>query len=185
MQGACISDTLLQVLLTTQSLEEALTEILLEKFVELCNEGNESLTVDQSVETPLHQQPLPQLLLAQLQVLDNGNCSEKVSNLMIEAFESLPPPMQAQICTIVGEAVPAEKVEGPKLMDYFICSHACDVWSHSCSCLIVWHQLPERMPNGSVQSIDPQDSVMRLPCIATLTCHVLRFWHSTSRKGLR
>lgn len=114
MQGACISDTLLQVLLTTQSLKEPLTEILLEKLVELCNEGNESLIVDQGVERPLHQQPLPQLLLAQLQVLDNGNCSEKVSNLMIEAFESLPPPMQAQICTIVGEAVPPEKVAGPK-----------------------------------------------------------------------
>lgn len=120
MQGACISDTLFQVLLTTQCLEEPLAELLLEKFVEVCNEGDNPLVAEDAVEVPLHEQPLSQLLLAQLQVLDNGNCSHKISNLMIEAFESLPPPMQAQICTIVGEAVPPDKVEGASLAVFWV-----------------------------------------------------------------
>ena len=114
VQGTCMSDTLMQVLLTTQCLEEPVTEIILEKLVEVCNEERSSTShsASRDEEIPLHEQPFPQLLLAQLQILDNGNCTEKIASLMIEAFESLPPPMKAQICTILGEVVPPEHIAG-------------------------------------------------------------------------
>eukprot|EP00892_Ulva_mutabilis_P010231 jgi/Ulvmu1/7580/UM038_0003.1 len=110
-EGVLISDTLMQVLLTTQCLEEPLTKVLLEKLVEVCNEEGTTSTAQPDEEADPEQQHLPQLLLAQLQVLDNGNCSEKVAHLMIEAFESLPPHMQAQICAIVGEVVPLDQIK--------------------------------------------------------------------------
>lgn len=56
--------------------------------------------------------PVQQLIISQLWVLDNGNCSDDVIDLLLEAFESLPPKMQAHMACIVGEMVPQNRSAG-------------------------------------------------------------------------
>jgi hypothetical protein len=109
VQSTPTSETLLQVLLTTRSLEEPLTSYLLETLVSICD--SETGSGDEGDADAL----LPQLILQQLKVLDNGNCSDAVAGLLIEAFASLPPDIQAQMAAIVGDTVPEERTEGVAL----------------------------------------------------------------------
>jgi hypothetical protein len=98
------------VLLTTQTLEEPLTRVLLEMMVEMCQDEVMANKDDQ--DDSQERVPLQQLIIIQLQVLDNGNCSDEVVSLLLEAFASLPPNMQASMASVVGEMVPQNRSEG-------------------------------------------------------------------------
>lgn len=113
MQGQLQSESLLQVLLTTTSLEEPLTRVLLEALVAMCMD--EPMEHDSDQEGAEDNVPVQQLIISQLRVLDNGNCSNEVIDLLLEAFTSLPPAMQAHMASVVGEMVPQNRSGGTAL----------------------------------------------------------------------
>ena len=87
-----------------------MTRVLLEALVALCMD--ESMDHDSDVDDTEDTVPVQQLIIAQLRVLDNGNCSDEVIELLLEAFTGLPPKMQALMASVVGEMVPQNRSGG-------------------------------------------------------------------------
>lgn len=140
VQGQPQSESMLQVLLTTTALEGPLTRVLLEALVAMCvdedmhdahelhnhnsedqedtqsgpegnSEGlnNNAADVENNSNSTV---PLQRVIISQLRVLDNGNCSDEVTELLLEAFAGLPACMQAHMAAVVGEMVPQTRSAG-------------------------------------------------------------------------
>ena len=136
VQGQPQSESMLQVLLTTAALEGPLTRVLLEALVAMCvdedmhdahelrNHNSEDQENSQSGPEGLNNNaadaennnnstvPLQRVIISQLRVLDNGNCSDEVTELLLEAFAGLPACMQAHMAAVVGEMVPQTRSAG-------------------------------------------------------------------------